>query len=118
MKKNNDLLIEILEYYEINCAVRKKNLNIPKLESNPTEEDCVGHIELLLDDKLLEGKIERYYKPNIIRVTSNGHRFLELSRKKEVWTVLKEGGGLTIENMLSVGQELLSSYIKKKVGLD
>ena len=51
-----------------------------------------------------------------LRLTAQGHQFIEVIRNKEVWATLKRDfKEASVDTFFSVGKKLLEGYVKKKV---
>lgn len=123
MKKNNELLIEILKFYEENleygdryCAI---NDEIMKVLSEKDKKIVAGHIILLLDSGLIEGKAHRNPRSIIVkRITLKGHDFLSIYREADVWDNIKyKLKEAPVDTVVELGKEALTVYLRKKIGL-
>ena len=83
MKRNMELVRELLLCVE-------SDQGFASLNSKYSQEDVVGHVEILLDAKLLEGKVYKDLSgaPGSVfvqRLTWAGHEFLDNARNDTVW---------------------------------
>ena len=83
VKRNMELVRELLLRVEA-------EQDFDSLTSKYSQEEIVGHVEILLDAKLLDGKV--YYdlsggpgSAHIQRLTWAGHEFLDNARNDTVW---------------------------------
>ena len=83
MKRNMELVRELLLRVEADEG-------FGSLASKYSQEEIVGHVEILLDAKLLEGKVYKDLSgapgsAYIQRLTWAGHEFLDNARNDTVW---------------------------------
>ena len=83
MKRNMELVRELLLRVEADEG-------FGSLASKYSQEEIVGHVEILLDAKLLEGKVYHDLSGDpgsayIQRLTWAGHEFLDNARNDTVW---------------------------------
>lgn len=110
MKRNMELVRELLLHVEA-------EQDIYSLTSKYSQEEIVGHVEILLDAKLLDGKV--YYdlsggpgSPHIQRLTWAGHEFLDNARNDTVWNKVTS----TIKNAATTASfEVLVEMLKAGV---
>lgn len=83
MKRNMELVRELLLRVEADEG-------LGSFASKYSQEEIVGHVEILLDAKLLEGKVYKDLSGSpgsayIQRLTWAGHEFLDNARDDTVW---------------------------------
>ena len=83
MKRNMELVRELLLRVEA-------GEDLGAVASKYSQEEIVGHVEILLDAKLLEGKVYHDLSGGpgsayIQRLTWAGHEFLDNARNETVW---------------------------------
>ena len=110
MKRNMELVRELLLRVEAEQG-------FDSLTSKYSQEEIVGHVEILLDAKLLDGKV--YYdlsggpgSAHIQRLTWAGHEFLDNARNDTVWNKVTS----TIKNAATTASfEVLVEMLKAGV---
>jgi hypothetical protein len=116
MKRNFDLIRDILLHIESqNSGFFYK----PVILEDYTKEETIYHLVLMIENNLLEGKINSVSggDPLVIisRMTWKGHDFLEASRDTQRWTQAKEVfikvGGVTFD----VAKDVLIQLMTKKI---
>lgn len=110
MKRNMELVRELLLRVEA-------DEDFGALASKYSQEEIVGHVEILLDAKLLEGKVYHDLSGNpgsayIQRLTWAGHEFLDNARNDTVWNKVTA----TIKNAATTASfEVLVEMLKAGV---
>lgn len=118
MKRDMDLFKAILEAIEDKPST--KHWTACPLLGYPIE-DVVGHLRLIADAGLVDA---RFVSPInngagfAIRITNEGHDFLEAARKPQLWAAAKKkiidaGVPLTVGTL----QMILNGQIKQHLGL-
>ena len=123
MRKNNELLIEILEFYEEHLQHGSMHIGIDdemiKKISEKDKKTVAGHLALLIDGGLIDGTT--HWNPGGIvvkSITFKGHEFLSVSREADVWNNIK--GKLKdapVDTIITLGKEATTTYLRKKIGL-
>ena len=110
MRRNMELVRELLLRVEANEG-------FGALASKYSQEEIVGHVEILLDAKLLEGKVHHDLSGGpgsayIQRLTWAGHEFLDNARNDTVWNKVTA----TIKNAATTASfEVLVEMLKAGV---
>ena len=110
MKRNMELVRELLLRVEAEQG-------FDSLASKYSQEEIVGHVEILLDAKLLDGEIYHDVSggpglPHIQRLTWAGHEFLDNARNETVWNKVMS----TIKNAATTASfEVLVEMLKTGV---
>lgn len=110
MKRNMELVRELLLRVEA-------DEDFGALASKYSQEEIVGHVEILLDAKLLEGKVYHDLSGDpgsayIQRLTWAGHEFLDNARNDTVWNKVTA----TIKNAATTASfEVLVEMLKAGV---
>lgn len=90
-----------------------------------SEDEVLEHIELLIDEGLIEGKTisggmgeKRLYGVHVERLTRKGHEFLANARNDQVWSktktfLIEKGGSVSFEIVKAV----LVKFAAQHVGL-
>lgn len=110
MKRNMELVRELLLRVEADEG-------FGSLASKYSQEEIVGHVEILLDAKLLEGKVYHDLSGDpgsayIQRLTWAGHEFLDNARNDTVWNKVTA----TIKNAATTASfEVLVEMLKAGV---
>lgn len=121
MKRDMDLVREILRQIEATESGKKVNLDIP----NYDEDEISLHVELLIERGLIEGKAKassdgsahRILAYWITRMTWEGHDFLDAARNDTIWEKAKKKcleatGGLAFSTLkaclVDLGKEAIS----------
>ena len=108
------------------------------LEEMPPEKDCLQltdfpsdrayeysyHVEILIEAGLIDGQMSKRAGPKgfrAMRMTWEGHEFLDAIRSDTVWRKAKDSfvkGGLTMtfDLVKSVAKEIAVSYLKSTAG--
>lgn len=119
MKRNPDLIRDILEYIEEN------HNGINYIQSNHIKLDGVNlaeisyHLGLLSDSNMIIAKERRDSGAPpfwiVYRLTNDGHEFLEAARNETNWNKTKENmtkaGGFVVE----IAKEILIDLMKKQL---
>lgn len=121
MRFNPDIAREILIEMEKAPPNRQADIDLPHVST----DEMIEYIELLneaglIEAKLMQGRLDsaRIYRATLIRLTYEGHQFLEAARNDSLWErakshVQKSGGAMT----LSIMKALLIDYARRSVGL-
>ena len=110
MRRNMELVRELLLRVEA-------DEDFGALASKYSQEEIVGHVEILLDAKLLEGKVYHDLSGGpgsayIQRLTWAGHEFLDNARNDTVWNKVTA----TIKNAATTASfEVLVEMLKAGV---
>lgn len=129
MKINHDYLKGLLEAFE---AAGEPQTNINQLRQAGFDyqtDEFLFHMRLLNDLNLIAMTNGRsgfgYYETSDdggtwavtdLRLTANGHDFLEAVRNKEVWNTVKTGfKDASIGTLFDVTKRLFDGYIQKKI---
>lgn len=128
MKIDHDYLKELLEAFE---ASDSPTTDIQKLEQqgfDRRENRFLFHLQILADQHLVERErgcglgykkgADGYMSWSIVplRLTANGHEFLEAIRNSEVWgTIKSDFKDASVGTLWRVSKDLLEGYTKKKV---
>jgi hypothetical protein len=124
-----DLLLEIeggrTSYTVVSDDVSSM-LGIPEAEDGLTREAAAKlehHLGLLEQRRLIEVKFKSGAGAwSMIKLTWDGHEFIEAVRDKEIWNRTKElskkGGLATIEAVWKMATEVAKGYVKQRTGLD
>jgi hypothetical protein len=118
MKRDIELIRHLLAYVEQQPAgAYISQVSVPDEFDGPTVGE---HIALLIDRGLVEGEVYQVKGPSfmIMRLTWEGHDFLQSVQNETVWRKVLEkgkelGGTLTLE----IAKELGSKYLKELAGL-
>lgn len=129
MKIDHAYLKGLLEAFE---ASDKPQTNINEIASQGFDyraDVFIFHMRLLNDMKLMSQvngspgfgltvSADGYPSWSVVplRLTANGHDFLEALRNKEVWNTVKTGfKDASIGTLVGVSRRLLDGYIQKKI---
>lgn len=129
MKIDKDYLKSLLEAFE---SEHEPQIDIVKLDGKgfDTEtKDFVFHMRLLNDKHLIcqsdgtpgfgleesaDGQFHWAVLP--LRLTADGHDFLEALKNKEVWNTVKTGfKDASIGTLVDVSKRLFDGYLQKKI---
>ena len=116
MKRNMELVRELLLRVEADEG-------FGSLVSKYSQEEIVGHVEILLDAKLLEGKVYHDLSGDpgsayIQRLTWAGHEFLDNARNDTAWkNVMEKVKGVGATASFEILVELLKSAVKSCIGM-
>jgi hypothetical protein len=129
MKIDQDYIKGLLEAFE-NSTTGETNVNeLKKLKFDYETDIFIFHMRLLDDKKLIRqvrdfegfGLIigsnghKNWYEV-ALRLTVEGHDFLDAIRNKEVWSTIKIGfKDASIGTLVDVSKKLFESYIQKKI---
>lgn len=123
LKRNLDLIRDIMLYLEENIDPNKPLFPVSKLEDLESDSGILNeHIKQLVENGFIETTKPIYMQGftifmDIQRITSNGHDFLDALRDDSVWNKTKEAvqkaGGFTLNMLVELGKE----YLTKEVGL-
>lgn len=129
MNINQEYLKKLLEFFE---ESEVPTVSYDDFENNNFLEDkhiFVFHMQILCDKNLIQrqdgksgfGLVDSYggeyeFVGVPLRLTADGHDFIEALRNDEVWTRLKtDFKNANIGTLRSVSKQLLEGYLKKKV---
>ena len=128
MKIDQDYLKGLLEAFE---SAEKPTTDIDELQNHGfsyEDDKFLFHLQILEDKALVKGDddIGLGYQRSLdgfiawgaipLRLTANGHDFIEALRNQEVWETIKtEFKEASIETLWNVSKELLEGYTKKKL---
>lgn len=128
MKINHSYLKKILDAFE---ASDTPTTDIEKLKAcglNIEDDQFIFHLQIIKDKKLIEGdkkngigyctnaKNENSWLIIPLRLTAQGHDFIEALNNKEVWKIIKSDfKEASIETILRVSKDLLDGFVKKKI---
>lgn len=125
MRRDPDLLREILSWIEENCDGFQ---SIPLEMEGPDETQVAGHVELLEDEGLIEGLVggcvSKHTKGisaiKVRRLTAAGHDFLDAARDDTRWNqakgVCEKAGGWTVGILQQVLVGLLTQAAQDQMG--
>ena len=130
MKINHEYLKGLLEAFE---SSEEPIIDIYELEKKGfsyNKDVFIFHIQILVDKNLVQSEngdglgfnrnSDWTVRWNVIplRLTAEGHDFLEAIRNNEVWDSIKsEFKDASLGTLLRVSKELIEGYTKKKVTL-
>jgi Hypothetical protein (DUF2513) len=129
MKPDQDYLKKLLEICE---AAPAPIFNIEELQAVGLDygaDQFVFHMNILDDLGLIERDdresgfglvrgIDGHMSWSVLplRLTAQGHQFIEALRNQEVWaTIKRDFKDVSINTLLDVSKRLLDAYIKKKI---
>ena len=128
MKINHDYLKGLLEAFE---AAGKPTTDIEELKAcgyDYEEDNFIFHLQILNDQNLVEAEngdglgyrkgADGFVIWSVIplRLTAQGHEFLEALRNSKVWETIKtEFKDASIGTLCRVGKQLLEGYTKRKI---
>ena len=122
MKRDLDIVRNLLLAIEAQSVAETNRAFAP---SGFVQEDLEAHMPLLIDRQLIEAKDWSTLKTRgwgMVRLTWEGHDFLDSVRDPEVWRKTKEGldaaGGFTFELMKSLAKGLVKKKIEKHTGIE
>ena len=115
MKRNMELARELLLRVEAEQG-------FDSLAFKYSQEEIVGHVEILLDAKLLDGEVYHDLSgelgsPHIQRLTWAGHEFLDNARNDTVWrSVVSKVKSTAVTVSFEVLAELLKCGAMSAIG--
>lgn len=122
MKRDMDIIRTILLGAE---AQTQKDFGSTFSVSGVSEEQIEIHLPLLIDKGLLEGKDWSSMKSRswgMVRLTWDGHDFLDTVRDDEIWRETKNGvkaaGGFSLDLIKSLAKGLVKQKIEKHTGVE
>lgn len=133
MTINLDYLKQLLETFETS---ENAFTNINELKKNGLDldsEEFIFHLHLLWDKKLISTENpedlnfglsrisngEPSWSVKNLRLTYDGHQFIEALRNDDIWNKLKKDFKKSgISTIVDVSKTLLSEYLKQKLGLN
>ena len=128
MKIDQNYLKGLLEAFQ---AAEHPTTDIDQLKAQgfDYEEDrFIFHLQILNDENLVEG--ENSYHLGMkkgadghvcwslvpLRLTAQGHSFIEALQNDDVWTSIKSGfKNASIETLVNVSKNLMEGFLKKKI---
>ena len=116
MKRDMELVRELL------LSVESDNDFAPLVEQHSLEI-VLGHLEIMMDAKLLVGRIYRDTNGDlksafVQRLTWNGHEFLDNARNDTAWkNVMEKVKGVGATASFEILVELLKSAVKSCIGM-
>ena len=125
MKRDMDLIRDLL--IKIEEAPEPTNSSALTAEVSPDEaRRIIDHLRLLQDGGLIDcissNPISGSWRCQNIKLTWEGHDFLDTVRDPEVWQRTKEGaskmGGWTFDLLKDMGKAYLKHVAKERLGLD
>ncbi|RJO69643.1 MAG: DUF2513 domain-containing protein [Myxococcales bacterium] len=128
MKIDLEYLKNLLEAFE-SAETPVTDINELKEKGFLENEDVfLFHLQIMEDEGLVQGKPDGglgytrsisggvYWSDVPLRLTSQGHQFLDSLRNKEVWNAIKTGfKEHSIGTLLTISKDLLNGFLKKKV---
>lgn len=124
MKRNWDTIRDILTRLE-EITETKRILRLKDFPDDRAHEISY-HAELLLEAGLIEGQMSKQIGPpvydfQLIRLTWEGHDFLDAVRSDLIWEKTKKsflslGLSMTFDLVKSVASKITNSYIESQVG--
>jgi len=124
MKRSWDTIREILTRLE---EVKTEERSL-QLSSFPSEQaiEISYHMELLMEAGLVNGQMSKTMGPGphdflAIRLTWQGHEFLDTIRNDTVWqktkqSFLSQGISMTFDLVKSFASDVAASYLKSTIG--
>ncbi|MBS0054436.1 DUF2513 domain-containing protein [Yersinia sp. Marseille-Q3913] len=132
MKIDHEYLRNLLEAFE-SSERPETNINELELKGFDSNENFVFHMRLMDDQKLIcrtdgrpgfglasaecdddDGGYDWAVFP--LRLTSDGHDFIDALRNQDVWNTIKVGfKDASMGTLTSVAKELAAGYLKKKI---
>lgn len=128
MKINQEYLKGLLEAFE---ASESPTTTIQKLREHGfdcQDDDFIFHLQILNDQHLVEGEngaglgykkgADGYICWSVVplRLTAQGHDFIEALRNSEVWNTIKsEFKEASIGTLWKISKDLLKGYTEKKI---
>ncbi|MBR2584388.1 MAG: DUF2513 domain-containing protein [Thermoguttaceae bacterium] len=117
MTRDMELVKLILEKIEKECTDSAGCMISPKSFPEYSASDVNGHALLILERGLANGKMTSGGVA-IVRLTWEGHDFLDNSRNSTVWqTTMKAAGGLSFGVFLRVLENVATKFALKNIGL-
>jgi hypothetical protein len=119
MKRDNDLIREILFFAEQNCngnnvltlSARDFLKNFPNL----TQDILDNHIELLADRKLLQAEPHQFGW-FVLGLTWDGHDFLSNAKDQTIWNKSKQlAGHLAFDIFTTIIKDVALSIVKSQI---
>lgn len=129
MKINHEYLKGLLEAFEASPEPQTNIRELAKAGYDYTTDEFLFHMRLL-DDQGLIGQPDGDYGFGLLvgadghkswsviplRLTSDGHAFLETLENKEVWNTVKSGfKDVSIGTLVDVSRKLFDGYVHKKI---
>ena len=132
MKIDLDYLKQLLDTFENSEKAFTNIIEFKKNGMDYNSEEFIFHLYLLWDNKLIStefpedsnfglsrlGNGEPSWTVKNLRLTYDGHQFIEALRNEDIWNKLnkdfKKSGMSTI---VDVSKTLLGEYLKQKLGL-
>lgn len=129
MKINQEYLKKLLGFFEDSEVPTVSYGDFENSNFLENEHDFVFHMQILCDKNLIKredgkagfGLVDGYggeygFVGVPLRLTADGHDFIEALRNDEVWTRLKtDFKDASIGTLWSVSKQLLEGYLKNKV---
>lgn len=126
MQRNLDLLRAILLRVEESTDIHTGLKSFVDLETKYSENEIVGHVELLLDGGLVKGSLTLgtggCYAMNIKRLTNSGFDYLDSVRDPKIWndtkqSLAKAGGSASLAIVQATATALFKTALAK-AGID
>ena len=87
-----------------------------------SDEQVSYHLHLLIEAKLLDGSADLGGGFSILKLTWQGHEFLDTIREPEVWKKTSEGakkvGGVGMDLLVELAKAYGKQFIKERLGVD
>lgn len=129
MKVNQEYLKKLLEFFEESETPTVSYDDFEKSNFLEDEHSFVFHMQILCDKNLIQrqdgnagfGLVDSYggeygFISTPLRLTADGHAFIEALRNDEVWAKLRtDFKDASIGTLWSVSKQLLEGYLKNKV---
>lgn len=127
MKRNLDVIRAIMKHCEeaLKPGSILNDKDFPKslyreIDASMTEDEFLEHLVLLDESKLIEGKGVKVgggliVEFMVLRITSDGHDFLDALRNDTVWNAVKEKVNLVGGVALNVMIDIAKDYAKKNL---
>lgn len=132
MKIDLDYLKKLLETFETSEKAFTNILELKHKGMVYDSEDFIFHLHLLWDNNLIStefpedlnfglsrlGNGEPSWTVKNLRLTYNGHQFIEALSNDDIWNKLKKDFNKSgISTIVDVSKTLLGEYLKQKLGL-
>lgn len=132
MKIDLDYLKQLLETFETSEKAFTNILELKKKGMDYDSEIFIFHLHLLWDNKLISTEFPEdlnfglsrlgnggpHWTVKNLRLTYEGHRFIEALRNDDIWGKLKKDFKKSgISTIVDVSKTLLGEYLKQKLGL-
>jgi Hypothetical protein (DUF2513) len=120
MKRDNDLSRAILLFVQEHCPPEGM-LRVPIEIEGYGEATVIGHAELLVEDRYIDGRVTKYLGSelpslHIIKLTNRGHDAIDATGDEKIWkdvkrTAVEKGVSLTFETAIAMGKRLIAAHL-------